>query len=296
MTTNPEFGGIPWVGPAKAGYGNYAKRYLIWHNTSNNAPPANEGTYLRNRTDGVGWHFCGDESSFVQGCVTWQGIGEVGSSTGNHFGISFEMVGYNSSSEAHWKAVIDHAVAGLANACRKWSIPAVWLTPAQMNDGHSRGMVTHDDARRVWGHTDHDDPGPNFPRAYAASALSVALGGVPTAPVVVVGQPIPNLAEDGKMGPHTIRRLQQYMGTPQDGVISQPPGHSSVVSAVQRHLNDVIGAGLVVDGQGIRQGGPATHTQRALQRYLGTTVDGILSSPVSQAVRVLQHKLNTNAF
>lgn len=124
--------------------------------------------------------------------------------------------------------------------------------------------------------------------------VTAAAGGVV---VVVAHPPTPGgLAVDGQLGPNTIRTWQRIMGTPQDGVITQPPGHSDLTAAVQRHLNVHINAGLVVDGQGIEQGGPASHTTRALQRYLGTPQDGVISSPVSDVVKALQGRLNLGWF
>ncbi|QOC89887.1 peptidoglycan recognition protein family protein [Micromonospora craniellae] len=101
------------------------------------------------------------------------------------------------------------------------------------------------------------------------------------------------LAVDGRLGRATIRRWQQIMGTPTDGVISTP---SMLVRAVQRHLNKVARAGLTVDGVGIRQDGKSYKTTRALQRYLGTVQDGRMSTPVSQVVKALQRRLNTGRF
>ncbi|WP_165820933.1 N-acetylmuramoyl-L-alanine amidase [Pueribacillus theae] len=40
---------------------------------------------------------------------------------------------------------------------------------------------------------------------------------------------------DGKLGPETIRKLQKYLGTPVDGVISRPS--STMVKELQRRLN-----------------------------------------------------------
>lgn len=102
------------------------------------------------------------------------------------------------------------------------------------------------------------------------------------------------LVIDGKLGPKTITRWQQVMGTPVDGVISPV---SDLVKAVQRHLNEH-GASpkLAVDGKGIRQDGKIYQTVRALQRYLGTPVDGKMSTPKSLVVRALQSRLNTNQF
>lgn len=105
-----------------------------------------------------------------------------------------------------------------------------------------------------------------------------------------------HLDEDGGLGPKTISRWQEIMGTPVDGIITQPPGKSSLVMAVQRKLNAVLHAGLVVDGQGINQDGKYYETTKALQRYLGTPQDGRLTSPTSMAVKALQHRLNSGAF
>ena len=129
--------------------------------------------------------------------------------------------------------------------------------------------------------------------------MPVSGGGGMTAPINTGATPAPKppaLTVDGKLGPNTIKRWQQIMGTPQDGVISRP---STLVEAVQRHLN-AKGAGLVVDGKGIGRNddggyGP-TKTVKALQRYLGTTADGVLSHPSSNAVKALQQRLNTGKF
>jgi peptidoglycan hydrolase-like protein with peptidoglycan-binding domain len=112
-------------------------------------------------------------------------------------------------------------------------------------------------------------------------------------------QPTDLLTEDGILGPKTISRWQQVMGTPVDGVISTP--RSALVVAVQEHLNaagcrDQNGAVLVVDGIGIFQNNQRYRTAYALQRYMGTPLDGILSLPVSTVVRAVQHRLNENTF
>lgn len=102
------------------------------------------------------------------------------------------------------------------------------------------------------------------------------------------------LSVDGVLGPKTITRWQEIMGTPMDGKISTP--HSMLTASVQEHLNDSINAGLVVDGYGIFQNNKHYKTAEALQRYLGTYVDGILSYPVSSCVKALQSRLNEGRF
>lgn len=120
-------------------------------------------------------------------------------------------------------------------------------------------------------------------------------------PVVVpVSNPInagQGLLVDGVLGRYTVTAWQKRMGTTADGVITQPPGHSSLVAAVQRYLNaKVPGARLAVDGVGICQDGHTHYwTTNALQAYLGTSRDGILSLP-SECVKELQRRLNADTF
>jgi hypothetical protein len=118
----------------------------------------------------------------------------------------------------------------------------------------------------------------------------------------ILGQPVDptptpasnELVVDGMLGRKTITKWQEVMGTPADGIISTPS--SELVRAVQKFLNARIGAGLVVDGAGIMQDGRRYYTVAALQRYLGTIDDGIMSVPVSRVVMALQRRLNQNRF
>jgi peptidoglycan hydrolase-like protein with peptidoglycan-binding domain len=88
------------------------------------------------------------------------------------------------------------------------------------------------------------------------------------------------VAEDGYLGPATIARWQQIMGTPIDGVISRP---SALIVAVQARV------GATQDGYI----GPRTIA--AIQQHLGTPADGVISSP-SAMVKALQKRLNASSF
>ena len=90
------------------------------------------------------------------------------------------------------------------------------------------------------------------------------------------------LAVDGKRGKATIRRWQEFFGTPQDGIISKP---STLIRKWQTFLNKYGGAKLKVDGY------EGTETIKAGQRFFGTTVDGKISS-TSEYVKALQRFLN----
>jgi len=106
---------------------------------------------------------------------------------------------------------------------------------------------------------------------------------------------------DGALGPRTVSALQErlrslnYYSGPVDGSLDRPV--SLTVKALQRYLNDH-GAHplLAVDGAGLAQNGQRTLTIAALQTFLGTPVDGVLSVPSSEAVRALQARLNANTF
>lgn len=102
------------------------------------------------------------------------------------------------------------------------------------------------------------------------------------------------LAVDNELGPKTIRRWQEIMGTTPDGVIDEED--SQLVRAVQKHLKETVDRNLVIDGQGIRQDGRTYKTVFALQRYLKSPVDGKMSVPKSLVVGALQRRLNEGRF
>lgn len=169
-----EFPTIPYAGPAAARYGDYSKRYMVIHCTSNTAPPSSECAYARRRTDGVGLHFASDPAIVLQGLESWYGTGHVGSAVGNRYGIAWEFTGLISWPTSYWQRCIDRAAPSMRTVMAKWGIPHRWLTAAQMRDGVSRGIVTHKMCSDVWGFSDHIDPGPNFPGQYLIDALNGA--------------------------------------------------------------------------------------------------------------------------
>lgn len=167
-----EFPSIPYAGPARARYGAYTKRFLVVHCTANDASPAQEAAYARVRTDGVGMHFASDPSIVLQVLETWYGTGHVGSTTGNRYGLSWEFVGFLSSSTSYYRACVDRAADPMRLVLAKLGIPHRWLTDAQLRDGVSRGLVTHLQCSRVLGGSNHTDPGPNFPYGYLIERLN----------------------------------------------------------------------------------------------------------------------------
>lgn len=102
------------------------------------------------------------------------------------------------------------------------------------------------------------------------------------------------LQVDGRLGPKTIARWQQVMGTKVDGKIDSE--RSALVMAVQRVLKERVNGNLKIDGQGIYQNNKYYRTAAALQVYLGVPADGKITSPVSQTIKALQRRLNDNKF
>lgn len=117
--------------------------------------------------------------------------------------------------------------------------------------------------------------------------------------VNTVASSVPQITVDGYAGPATIKRMQQLLGTPQDGIVSSQPvvnkrylpnatngwqwvGRASGSTMVRR-LQERLG--VTVDGLIGRD------TIKALQRRLGVTVDGVAGAAT---FRALQTNLNRN--
>src|SRR5688572_2160402 len=87
------------------GYSNRytRKRYIVVHNTANDASAANEADYAKRRTDSVSSHYYADDHEVIQSLDTDLRAWHVGSPTGNDQGISYEITGTNSKSTAWWR-------------------------------------------------------------------------------------------------------------------------------------------------------------------------------------------------
>lgn len=204
-----------------------------------------------------------------------------------------------------WDQMLRRGAKLVHDLCLQHKLPITRISVAQLLAGND-GITAHSDISKAWRQTDHTDPqwsAETWGRfiEYVVAAGKPPATKPPTVPPVVKPPNTPRtvpspgvLAVDGGLGPATIRRWQQVMKTTVDSKISVP---STLVLAVQKRLNDGLpGPNLVLDGKGIIQDGKRYATVAALQRYLGTTSDGILSYPSSGAVKALQKRLNTNRF
>jgi hypothetical protein len=235
-----------------------------------------ERIHLANGWSGVGYNFLVDLDGVIYEGRGWDGVGA-------------QCPGYNRNGIGVYVAIGgDQEPTPEALASVRWLYDEACRRAGHdlRKMGHRDGVKTACPGEHLYAWVKAGMPVP---------ADSKPAPSKPSKPASKPSKPAP-LAVDGKMGPATIRRWQEIMGTTPDGKISQP---SALVRAVQRRLRKV-DARLAIDGLGIRSNndgkvGP-THTIRALQRYLGTTPDGVLSHPTSEAVRALQRRLNTGKF
>lgn len=109
-----------------------------------------------------------------------------------------------------------------------------------------------------------------------------------------------NLVVDGKWGESTNEALQVALNTTKDGVLSGQV-HNSVTDALYGGVEYGGGGSLVIEALQRRVGagvdgllGPGT--VRALQDYLGTPQDGVISRPSSKVVEKMQKRLNAGTF
>lgn len=156
---------------------------------------------------------------------------------------------------------------------RNWEVADYEGSNPHTDHVHASGEADDDDNQKAW----------NLPRLTSAQPK-------PPAPTSTSDK----LEVDGQLGPKTISKWQKVMGTPVDGKISED---SRLVERVQDRLRATVDRRLVVDGDGNSfDFNVYRHTIAALQKYLGTPVDGVISTPDSLVVRALQRRLNENRF
>lgn len=202
----------------------------------------------------------------------------------------------------------------------KWTISdktldrGAWLT-AQICKEYGLGTPTW--GKNVFGHSDFSattcpgEIGDSQNAAYMAKAQAYYKGtstsstSTSTSSTSTSTTTSSSLTVDGLWGQATTKALQKYLGTTQDGIVSNQnsaykssnPGLKSASwqwvsstgsgSPMIKALQKLIGA--TQDGVA----GPATF--KALQKYLGTYQDGVISSP-SNCVKALQTALNKGKF
>ncbi|GAB3817620.1 N-acetylmuramoyl-L-alanine amidase [Micromonospora zhanjiangensis] len=155
------------------------------HNTSNDASARDEASYATRRTDGTSSHFYVDGREVIQSLDTSVRAGHAGSTYGNNHAVAVEITGTNGKSRQWWLDNVAWTQLGrvMAQVCRAYGIAVRRATVAEMvRNPTVRAFYSHDDMRRAWGGTTHDDPGPNFPWDRLFQAVNAALNPPKPAP------------------------------------------------------------------------------------------------------------------
>lgn len=183
----------------------------------------------------------------------------------NGYALQIEMCEDAEHSEVYFRKVLANTIKKVAEWCMKHNIPVNRVIGHY--EAYLKGIGSnHGDPRHWWSKFGYTM---DMFRSDVQKELDRP---------VVIPTPKAHLRADGYLGPETIKALQKYFGTPQDGIISKP---SMMVRKLQKLL------GINEDGY------MGTITIRALQKRMGTPVDGVLSEP-SMCIKELQRRLNNN--
>lgn len=172
MVQSPEYPDLLWMPPKSWTEGRpAAPRVIVIHTTEGHEhfTAAEDGArYCQTRTDGTSAHYFVDPDSVVH-CVRTRDQAHTARRNGNKIGIQYELCGRAGQSDAQWddansNAIVRRAAVQAARDAKKWSIPVVKLTPAQVRAGR-RGFCGHVDITYAYpeDNGDHTDPGPRFP-------------------------------------------------------------------------------------------------------------------------------------
>lgn len=141
-------------------------RNIIIHVTVNTpgTPAENVATYQINSQSGS-YHELTDTTikHLIENTDDW--LTWSSGNYGNDVGLHRSFVMWGTETRAQWlqyDAMLREAAKRDAEWCRKYNIPPVKLTAADLRAG-KRGFAGHLETGQAWGGTDHVDPGTGFP-------------------------------------------------------------------------------------------------------------------------------------
>lgn len=158
----------------------------------------NVATYFHNGAGGrsVSSHYTADSGSIYQCVPLSASAWTVGNRPGNDEGINWELAGFGSQTREQWLDAFGKAMFALITPiiqrdAARYNIPLRQLSDDEIRAG-AAGVTSHWQLGRIYGGTDHTDPGPNFPWDYFMSLL--------TGTTTAVGDEMALLARNGDVG------------------------------------------------------------------------------------------------
>lgn len=128
----------------------------------------NVASWLCNPNARASAHYSVGRDGIVQCCdekwIAWH------ANQANPFSIGIEHEGFASQSEADWsddwnQSMLDNSAWLVAQICKRWDIPPVWLTANEIARGE-KGICGHNTINEAFNNgKGHTDPGAHFPIA-----------------------------------------------------------------------------------------------------------------------------------
>jgi hypothetical protein len=139
-----------------------AIKWIILHDTEGGTA-ASIADYFTQPSSGGSAHLVADDAETFR-CLPDSAI-PWGAPPCNTNGLHIEFCGFARWSATDWshhQAMLHRGAYQVAAWCKKYGIPAMTLSPAQLKAGVS-GISTHAAVSAAWHETDHTDPGKGFP-------------------------------------------------------------------------------------------------------------------------------------
>lgn len=157
--------------------------HVVVHTNQGPADAPVEGLlrFMQNRANGASYHVVVNAAGVTGRSNDDEYIPWAAGYTSNRLGMHLCLMGYAEDTTAQWLArgaQLDAAADVAADWCRRYGIPAVKLTGAEMRR-RARGFGGHDTTVDAWHETDHWDPGKGFPWAEFIARVNTRLNGEP---------------------------------------------------------------------------------------------------------------------
>ena len=203
--------------------------------------------------------------SFSDGRVLFAGTGKSGTGLGGYGKVVFII---DSNGRGLLYAHLDSVSVSFNQPIKKGQ-----MIGRQGNTGNSTGSHLHFEVRKK--------TSPSY--GWSKDGENTTLDPVKYIESLGGRRIVKKIKVDGYLGKETIRRTQQFFGTPMDGKLSKP---SLVIKNLQKFLNQFTNRKIQVDGYFGKD------SIQSLQTFLKTPIDGKISEP-SLVIKEWQKFLNS---